>query len=205
MGSSQSTPDQLLWAALSGDLALLKKNVKVLGEVRDSAKGRNVLHSAAEGNQLECVKFIVETHRELMKEKDTMLGYTPLHNACSYGDCCLSVISYLVAQDSQLMRITDDEGRTPLHVACYWGGENAVSVVSHLVSHVQDSAQLMQITDKHGDTPLLCACRRAHLSLVSFFLSSSCDSSSLAATEELETLSRDKFNVWNKSRARSLA
>ena len=133
-------------AACYAELETLQENVELLGSGRDE-RGYNTLHCVVLGQRsraLECVKFLVETHPELLRQKDND-GNTPLHWACCADDpISVSIISYMVTQDSQLMQITANDGRTPLHMACSLYKLHAASaLLAHDSSYATDELETL--------------------------------------------------------------
>ncbi|CAO2210919.1 unnamed protein product [Urochloa humidicola] len=130
-----STEDELIKAALEGDLGRLKGIVASLGKRNgDRAAvfsykkgGMGVLHIAACAGHLEVCKYLVE---ELGGDANMIAaeGVTPFMTAAQSGD--VSTVKYLLDCGGDLMK-ADDKGRTVLHHAACTG---STKVTEYLLS-----------------------------------------------------------------------
>ena len=84
-------------------------------------------------------------------------GKTLLHYSCHHG--WLDVTRRLVEQYHCDLESRDNDGNTPLHMAC----EDHVDIVRYLVS---EQGCITACQNKIGDTPLHAACREGHLAMV---------------------------------------
>ncbi|CAL5012371.1 unnamed protein product [Urochloa decumbens] len=120
-----STEDELIKAALEGDLGRLKGIVASLGR-RNGGRaavfsykkaGMGALHIAACAGHLEVCKYLVE---ELGGDANMTAaeGVTPFMAAAQSGD--LSTVKYLLDRGGDLLK-ADDKGRTVLHHAACSG------------------------------------------------------------------------------------
>ncbi|KAK8870427.1 hypothetical protein M9Y10_008309 [Tritrichomonas musculus] len=75
-------------------------------------RGRHPIHYAAEFDQLECLKFLVETKNVNINAQDKF-GMTPLHVACEKGN--VDILNYLLDHNAEIL--TDCLGRNPVEVA----------------------------------------------------------------------------------------
>ncbi|CAO2210918.1 unnamed protein product [Urochloa humidicola] len=123
--SNGSTEDELIKAALEGDLGRLKGIVASLGK-RDCDRaavfpfqkdGMGVLHCAACAGHLEVCKYLVD---ELGGDTNVTAaeGVTPFMTAAQSGD--VSTVKYLLDRGGDPLK-ADDKGRTVLHHAACTG------------------------------------------------------------------------------------
>jgi len=119
--SSNTTTDieiQLLEAAKSGDLALVKKFCTTQNVNCRDIEGRlsTPLHFAAGYNRVSVVEYLIN-HCADVHAKDKG-GLVPLHNACSYGHY---EVAELLVKHGAAVNVTDIWKFTPLHEAAAKG------------------------------------------------------------------------------------
>ncbi|KAK7096682.1 ankyrin repeat and SOCS box protein 5-like [Littorina saxatilis] len=91
----------------------------------------------------------------------------PLHYACDHSDGNLDVVGMLLAVGAQ-PNIQDEDGNTPLHLACT---ESNVSVVKTLLEAGAD----VKLADIDDETPLVRACFAKSVELVDLLLKAGSD------------------------------
>eukprot|EP00984_Skeletonema_dohrnii_P029907 scaffold20876_cov71-Skeletonema_dohrnii-CCMP3373.AAC.1 len=96
-------------------------------------------------------------------------GNIPLHYAL-LEVAPLGSIKLLVQADLSTLRIPDNEGSLPLHIACkyYCYGDWCPNVVKYLVDL---DTMCLRVTNDQGDTPLHCACRAANYDAIELLFS----------------------------------
>jgi ankyrin repeat protein len=115
--------------------------------------GQNLLHrilkhGATEEKIRSIPQALLRRKPEFAHAVDNHL-VTPLHEACKREDS-LPIVQDLMAQLSrEQWMVQDDEGRTVLHYAVYWGAP--VEIVQELVRASHD---LIHVKDLSGDTPM---------------------------------------------------
>jgi ankyrin repeat protein len=103
------------------------------------------------------------------------VGKTPLHVACESADC-LEVCQYLVDLMENLdIDLMDDEGWTPLHLACYKG---RVALTKWLLRDMHANPKLGIKED--GSTPMHLACQEGFVEIVKLLLEQGGDSAKTA-------------------------
>ncbi|XP_046849432.1 serine/threonine-protein phosphatase 6 regulatory ankyrin repeat subunit B-like [Xenia sp. Carnegie-2017] len=108
-----------------------------------------------------------------------MHGMTCLHYAALSGS--EPIVKFLVSQQKDLVLTTNDEGQTPLHLACTHSS-HAFAIVKLLVKDNGEEAKL--ITDAAGETPLLLAVESGNKLVVRELLDSK-------AKEQLKIVKKD--------------
>ncbi|CAO2191389.1 unnamed protein product [Urochloa humidicola] len=122
---NSSTEDELLKAALEGDLGRLKGTIAKLGKGNGgraavfsyTKAGIGVLHCTACAGHLEVCKYLVEEHGGDVNMAAAE-GVTPFMSAAQSGD--VSTVKCLLDRGGDLMK-ADDKGRTVLHHAACAG------------------------------------------------------------------------------------
>lgn len=134
-------------AANQGELPTVEELVKS-GEVKVDAPGaqdRTALQRACGGNQLECVKLLLELGAD--KNKTDKAGRTPMHWAAIGGHC--DIVEHLLGLKVNLAAQTSS-GQTPLHSAI--DGDKLEVVKLIIGHHEQGNAIDFDIKDKEGKT-----------------------------------------------------
>ena len=123
------------------------------------------------------------------------LGYTPLHYAIKMD--YFKIFQALLALKNIDINIVNDQGETPLHIACVEDNEKMVRILLkkgatffisqeftnplHWAAEKGDVAMMQRlievgnidnvdVLDEFGDTPLILACGYDHLEIVKFLL-----------------------------------
>ena len=93
-----------------------------------------------------------------------------LHYSCEHAN--LDLLKYIIENpDFDIdFNITDQNGLTPLHLACYLGH---YEVVKFLFMNSKEKGIVLDVKDPHGYTPLHDACEKGHLEIVKLFLDNS--------------------------------
>jgi len=127
----------------------------------------------------ETIRFLVQAWPDAIREKDSM-GYLPLHYACRYGctdieiellnractvKSSLTVIQRLVRAWPDAVRVQDEVGRLPLHVALRFGC--TADVVQFLVHAWPESCQ---VSTRNDMLPLHFACGHQSSAVTLFLL-----------------------------------
>ena len=182
-----STP--VLLSPYSGSLEVVKYMDTIGDITSVDDKGQNIMHHAALQGQLDIVRYLTNGHPELLFMKDirgrTPLhvaglsgsvelveylikkggnivdaernGRTILHTMCEIGN--LTLVKHLVENYSVLLKMRDNEGQTPLHIA---GFSDSVQLVDFLIRRGADVLD----SDIDGRTILHHACSGGKLTIV---------------------------------------
>ena len=99
-------------------------------------------------NAIQQIKFLSKDNSKLVMSRDSM-GNTPLHLVADhYGTCTkemLSIAEALVETGSKV-KVANDQGRTPLHLATSWG----------MAEFLLKQGAKPNVIDDMGCTPMLC-------------------------------------------------
>lgn len=134
---------QLIIEEVKKRIGLNSKNAltKFLNEKTN--EGYTVLHYAANKGNIEMLKYLMKSGASIMET--TNFGKNVLHMAAEGNQP--SMIIFLISKENQSLDCVDENGSTPLHRACYCGGEEAVNFLIYLGADI--NAQ-----DKEKLTPL---------------------------------------------------
>lgn len=117
----------------------------------ENGNGETVLHRAAATSNLEVVTYICEQAPDVARQLDSMSRSTLWHAACGGDDRIISVIGtnlkYL--KWAPTVDYPDDNGLTPLHVACREGHGNCVKALLDLGASPRCAAQSSGLTPIH--------------------------------------------------------
>jgi len=102
-------------------------------------------------------------------------GWLPLHRALLQGDASLGSIKLLVRGNLSALRVADQEGVLPLHIAC----RNATA---DIVQFLVDSYDGLDVCDTNKDSILHYACRGGNLGVIRYLLD---NHTSLVASAEM--------------------
>ena len=100
---------------------------------RKDCDGYTALHTAALGGHLAIVQYLISNCGCAVSDRNNR-GLTPLHYAAQYGH--LTIIQYLVqCSGTDVAIATDEDGDTPLHLACQLNHNNRnIPVIKYLLS-----------------------------------------------------------------------
>ena len=118
--------------------------------------GRTPLHCACEWGRTFCIRLLMEYSADVEARKTGKdAGETPLHVAASYNrhDC----VKALLHDCGSSVNATDNDGRTALHLAVYYGCQD--TLIRTLLAHPQCD---VTIRDVNGLTVEDVAKRRGH-------------------------------------------
>jgi ankyrin repeat protein len=125
------------------------------------------LHTACRFGSAKLVKIGI---KHLFKTDITAVdadGNIPLHIACRYGHVKVvkTLLKYsTLGTNSNLCRMPNKNGDTPLHLACYFHGN--IEIVKLLLPFVHDH----ELFNDDGDTPLHLACMHGRSEVVKLLL-----------------------------------
>lgn len=151
------------------------------------------IHEAAKNGNLIRIEEILKANPDLVNEKDTAQGGTPLHYASGFGQ--IVVVKFLIERGADV-NIHSKNGSTPLHVAVEQdfteivkllidagadvnakGQENATPLHYAVGRGFKDIAELLisneadlTAKDRYGETPLQCATSHGHGEMVSVLM-----------------------------------
>jgi len=147
-------------AAFNGELdsikSIVSKDRRKLYE--EDHKGRNPLHSAVIGGQLDVVKYLVSQGLDA-NAKDNY-GDTPLHIAVSRYK--IKIVEYLASQSVKLDS-KDNDGRTPLHWASEFSSTKIVKILVSQGAHVN-------AIDNNGDSPIHLAAEQGGVEIIKYLV-----------------------------------
>jgi hypothetical protein len=137
------------------DLGRLHREHQTLFTGKDEL-GRTFLHRLCQDTRHPAViKFVAELCGMDILKVTNVNGHTPLNLVCMHEDVSCEVIEALTVPCPEAVQIADNQGRTPLHKAC-WSGAS-VQVVRLLISKFRGALSMKTVG---GDTPLFIACSR---------------------------------------------
>ena len=152
--------EELLRAAKSGDLALVKRLISNGANPYYSDEyGETALHKAAREGTLEVVKHLAEKEGVKVNTRNKN-GHTPLHSACACDR--LRVVEYLIRHRGCDI---DDTGSTVLHLASVNGSTDSAQVLLFVGKFTPSTL------DSYHLTPLDYAVRNEHPNMVKLFTS----------------------------------
>ena len=134
---------QLIIEEVKKRIGLNSKNAlsKFLNEKTN--EGLTVLHYAAYKGNIPMLVYLMKFGASIMET--TNFGKNVLHMAAEGNQP--SMIIYLISKENQSHDCVDENGSTPLHRACYCGGEEAVDFLISLGADIN-------VQDKEKLTPL---------------------------------------------------
>lgn len=116
-----------------------------------NGNGETILHRAAAMSNFGVVSYICEKDPDLACQLDSMNRSTLWHAACGGDDRIILVIgtALKVSEWAPAVDYPDDNGLTPLHVACREGYENCVTALLDLGASPLCAAQSSGLTPVH--------------------------------------------------------
>jgi ankyrin repeat protein len=111
-------------------------------EKKDEGGASALHHAASEGKESVVRSLLHAGANPLSKDGK---GWTPLHYAAANGHIAVAIL--LIARNQFTVHARDDEGRTPLHRACFYGRKQSVQLL------LDEKAKIDEEDDK-GKTPL---------------------------------------------------
>lgn len=137
---------RLVRAVLANDSSATEEALKLgFNANLNDNRGWTPLHLAAlADSRINCLKTIVQ-HSSVSINSQTFLGETALFMGCQNG--CQEVVKLLLNQPKCLINLSNNEGVSPLHVAC---SEKHSKVMQLLVKH----GAAINSQDLNGYTPL---------------------------------------------------
>ncbi len=133
---------------------LTKEEDKVMIEDQDNV-GKIPMHIAAERGNLIAAKALNAMNSSLERKDYEKRG--PIHWAAQNGH--VDVVEYLVQENRSLILSIDNQGRTPLHIACLY---NRPKVTEKLLKF----GAIMDLRSNSHETPLEGAIRHNHIECV---------------------------------------
>ena len=113
--SEGKTP--IYWAGVKGHTDIVRYFLSVgfgLEEKCSDIIGFNILHCACESGQFEIAKLVIANGADI-DQRDSK-GWTCLHYSCQRGH--EEMIKYLLTKGALMDQVDEENGWTPLHVAC---------------------------------------------------------------------------------------
>ena len=169
-GTWDSNGHKLHQASYRGDLEEIKKilaaekNLNPLQKAGDY--GQNALHSAAQGGQLDVMKYFVEEKGCNPASQDDS-GWTPLHYAARLND--LALVQYLVDGLQVDPMCQTNSGYTPLHTSCMGGNINVLKYIVNAMSKYLPLEDVIMCKNADGDTAVHVAATYGHMEIIKFF------------------------------------
>jgi ankyrin repeat protein len=167
-------PELLAFCVLKFKGIFTKERLKATYGYREET----ILHSAADRDQVEIVKMILEPfseqdRKELLSFSRDKHGRTPLHWAAYRGKA--EVIKVMLEPFSEQNRkeplsVKDEYGDTPLHNAAHVGNTEVIKVMLEPFSEQNRKELLSFSRDKRGRTPLHIAAYEGHTEVVKVML-----------------------------------
>lgn len=117
------------------------KDVTAYIEKEDATGCTALFNAAAEGNEMTIKTLLAAKANVCSSDKD---GWTPMHIAAANGHT--SVITILFQHDEGSLEWPDNEGRTPLQRACYYGRKGAAELLLNYKADIESQ-------DDKGKTP----------------------------------------------------
>ena len=142
---------------------------QITGHIKQHNLSDYFWYSAAKNMSTEAIRVLLHSieHSQLIRllsYGDVEYGHTALRwCAANRRNEVIKVILASVSENEcyQLLSITDNAGRTPLHFSCLQGDAESVNV---MLNHINQDMRfsLLQMTDIEGFTPLHEASQRGH-------------------------------------------
>eukprot|EP00956_Cyclotella_meneghiniana_P005822 scaffold7595_cov49-Cyclotella_meneghiniana.AAC.2 len=133
--------------------------------------GKTPLDAArAMGNYAPVDFFETQLHYELQAREQLVPdrnGQLPIHRAILDEAVSAGTIKLMVAANPGSVLAVDNEGSTPVHLACQVGN---VDKLKHLVERNEDT---LQICNSRGEFPLQIACRHGRCNVINYILDKS--------------------------------
>ena len=120
-------------------------------------EGWNIFHTLCSNKNLDGFKIAIDTLKKIDPKKQIYNwknneGCTPLHIAAAY--CSLDFVTYFLELEGVNTNIISNNGRTILHVACYFNSPAVISYIANL------NSSLLYCQDQGGRIPWDIICNR---------------------------------------------
>lgn len=167
-------PTTVSGAIFDGDLEALKemlaKNPSALKQVDSS--GDTLLHDAARHDKPEIVRYLLSKGLDPAARDD--FNKTPLHDAARWSSPGSAKL--LVKSDPAILEVSDDLGRTALHIAAGDFGYKPLEAGRVAVAKILiDAGANIHARNNSGKTPLQCAARRGSAKVVKWLIEAGAD------------------------------
>jgi hypothetical protein len=116
------------------------------------------------------LQFVLRAHEELLPNDN---GQYLIHRVLEIPAVAVGTIKLMVVANPQMLRMTDNQGRTPMHIACEVGKLDVVKFF------VEADVSLLKINDSNGNLPIHLACRSGNCYVVSYILEKSTHGASI--------------------------
>ena len=146
-------------AAMYGHLHIVKYLVDTRGEdvLHETCTGRTIVFAAAQSGSVELLQYFVG--KKCSVQCTDGIGATPLHFAAGSSADRADAVAYLIDECGCDPLHPDNDGNTPLHVACLQG---RINIVKYLVE-MKNCDPLRAYTHKNSSLHMACACKHIHV------------------------------------------
>lgn len=157
------------------EYALYSKDFSYIQSIVDKSNGAslvysnhmNLCHLLAEHGLLDLLKYYVRLYPDLIKasiEKGLFKGWSCAHFAAANNHD--HILDFLTQNNVSVEEYSND-GFTPLHIAIYFGKENAYHYLAKIVAHINQPLKVKNNFYFQGFYPLHLAAFSDHISLLS--------------------------------------
>ena len=150
---------------------LMKAEYQIDPNIQNAVNGHTALHRACENSLLQAAQLIVRGSGgsiPVIPDLQSNIGNSALHNAAgkrtAKGKSCQTIIRLLLYEAKADVNIQNDEGQTPLHVACLAGNLDIARIL------LLEGAANSNIKDNSGRSVLLYACEDNNVEFVKLLL-----------------------------------
>lgn len=119
------------------------------------------LHFACRKKKIpeDIMSLLIDLFPKALREPDSRFENLPIHIACRSGQP-VNVITRLITQYPESLRIANDEKNLPFHLVCSFGSMDVVALVARKCQH----SQMFEAVNTKQQTPLHLACSRYDVS-----------------------------------------